>query len=135
MRENCKISPKAIIMDNVIIGDNVVIEDNVYVDYGVIIRDNVHIKSGTTIGARSILGEYLYDFYLNNHVNSIHPLVIGKNSIIRSETIIYGDTTIGDNFQTGHRVTIIIFYFCYFTNIFCRTTYNNSHFTNIFSYS
>lgn len=93
-------------MDNVIIGDNVVIEDNVYVDYGVIIRDNVYIKSGTTIGARCILGEYLYDFYLNNHVNSIHPLVIGKNSIIRSETIIYGDTTIGDNFQTGHRVTI-----------------------------
>lgn len=93
------------IKENVIIGDNVILEDNVYLDYGVIIRDNVHIKEGTFIGARSIIGEYLVDFF-EDKINKSHPLIIGANSLIRSETIIYGGSEIGDNFQTGHRVTI-----------------------------
>jgi len=31
---------------------------------------------------------------------------IGKNSLLRSETIIYGDNDFGEALQTGHRVTI-----------------------------
>ena len=93
------------IKENVIIGENVIIEDDVYIDYGVIIKDNVHIKRGTFVGARCILGEFLVDFF-EDYTNKIHPLVIGENSVIRSETIIYGDNIIGDYFQTGHRVTI-----------------------------
>lgn len=100
-----KVGKNVTIKDNVVIGDNVVIEDDVYIDYGVIIRDNVHIKKGTFIGARCILGEYLMDF-VRDRVKTAHPLVIGENSILRSETIIYGDTEIGASFQTGHRVTI-----------------------------
>lgn len=99
------IATSAVICDGVRIGNNVVIEDNVYIDYDVIIRDNVHIKAGTYVGARCILGEYLMDFYADRS-NKTHPLTIGKNSLIRSETIIYGDTQIGDEFSTGHRVTI-----------------------------
>lgn len=99
------ISELATIKENVIIGENVIIEDDVYIDCGVIIRDNVHIKKGTFIGARCIIGEYLVDFF-DDHINKKHPLIIGCNSLIRSETIIYGDSVIGDNFQTGHRVTI-----------------------------
>ncbi|AEG18533.1 acyltransferase [Methanobacterium paludis] len=34
------------------------------------------------------------------------PPLIGKNSLIRSNSIIYNDVEIGDNFQTGHGVTI-----------------------------
>jgi len=102
---NCIISDTVTIKDNVILGDNVIIEDNCYIDYGVIIRDNVHIKKGSYIGARCILGEYLMDFY-SDRINKVHPLVIGENALIRSETIVYGETTIGNNFQTGHRVTI-----------------------------
>ncbi|NRT75730.1 acyltransferase [Clostridium beijerinckii] len=102
---NCIISNTSTIMDNVIIGNNVLIEDNCYIDSGVIIRDNVHIKQGSFIGARSILGEYLADFYCDK-LNKVHPLVIGENAIVRSDAIIYGDTIIGNNFQTGHRVTI-----------------------------
>ena len=34
------------------------------------------------------------------------PLIIGNSPIIRSHTIIYRGTTIGDNFQTGHGVLI-----------------------------
>lgn len=94
-----------IIKENVIIGDNVILEDDVYIDYGVIIRDNVTIKKGSFIGARSIIGEYVSDFFYDR-LNKFHPLVIGENSLIRSEAIIYGGSIIGDNFQTGHRVTI-----------------------------
>lgn len=99
------ISSSAIIMDDVIVGDNVVIEDGVFVDHHCIIRDNVHLKEGVKVGSGCILGEYLADFY-DDLNNKKHPLVIGKNSLIRSYSIIYGDTVIGDNFQTGHRVTI-----------------------------
>lgn len=105
MTKNNKIADTAKICDGVYIGVNVVIEDNVYIDIGCIIRDNVTIKSGTTIGARCIPGEYLQDFY-KDRINSNHTLTIGADSIIRSETIIYGGCEIGDHFQTGHRVTI-----------------------------
>lgn len=94
-----------IIKENVIIGENVILEDDVYLDYGTIIRDNVHIRKGTTVGARCILGEYLGDFYIDR-LNKNHPLVIGENSLIRSDTVIYGDCSIGANFMTGHHVTI-----------------------------
>lgn len=102
---NNNISNNSIIMSNVILGNNITIEDNVFVDYGVIIKDNVYIKKGTYIGANCILGEYLYDFF-RNYINKSHPLTIGSNSVIRSNCIIYGDTSIGDYFQTGHNVTI-----------------------------
>lgn len=93
------------IKEGVIIGKNVTIEDDVYIDYGCIIRDNVHIKKGCFIGARCILGEYLMDFYIDK-TNKVHPLVIGENALIRTENVIYGDTQIGNNFQSGHKVTI-----------------------------
>ncbi|PJI08939.1 MULTISPECIES: acyltransferase [Clostridium] len=102
---SCKLGENVTIKNGVEIGQNVVIEDDVYIDYGCIIRDNVHIKRGSFIGARSILGEYLYDFY-KDRKNKKHPLVIGENSLIRTENVIYGDTVIGDNFQSGHKVTI-----------------------------
>lgn len=94
-----------IIKDDVAIGNNVVLEDDVYLDCGAVIRDNVHIKKGTYIGAKCIIGEYTKDYYIDRVVKK-HPLSIGKDSIIRSDSIIYGDSTIGDNFITGHRVTI-----------------------------
>lgn len=94
-----------VIKEGTIIGDDVVIEDNVYIDYNCIIRDNVTIKKGSSIGAHCIIGEVLADFYQTRQ-NYYHPLVIGENAIIRSGTILYGDTVIGTNFQTGHHVTI-----------------------------
>ncbi|WP_286906530.1 acyltransferase [Clostridium sp. UBA1652] len=103
--KNCSISKSSVIKEGVIIGDNVIIEDGVYIDYYCIIRDNVHIKKNTFIGARSILGEYLYDFY-EEKINKNHKLIIGENSLIRTENVIYGDCKIGDGFQTGHKVTI-----------------------------
>ena len=45
------------------------------------------------------------DFY-SDRINKKHPLIIGSNALIRTENVIYGNTTIGDNFQSGHKVTI-----------------------------
>lgn len=89
----------------VMFGENIVIEDDVFIDYNCIIRDNVTLKKGTMVGANCILGEYQMDFFKTRNTGE-HPLVIGENSIIRSGTIIYGDTIIGNGFQTGHNVTI-----------------------------
>lgn len=129
MGQNCFISNNAIIAEDVQIGNNVTIADGVeigsgtkiqdgaiigegskigngsYVDYGVIIRENVIIGENAFIGARCILGEYLVDF-IQNRDKQNHKTIIGNNAVIRSETIIYGENVIGDNFQTGHRVTI-----------------------------
>jgi acetyltransferase-like isoleucine patch superfamily enzyme len=100
-----KLGKNITIKEGAIIGKNVIIENDVYLDYGCIIRDNVYIKKGSFIGARSILGEYLMDFY-KDRTNKVHPSVIGENSLIRTENVIYGNTVIGDNFQSGHKVTI-----------------------------
>ena len=103
--KTASIAPTAILAPNVYIGENVVIEDGVFLDFGCVIRDNVRIGYGSRVGAHCILGEYQKDFFAQLKP-SYHPLVIGHDALIRSETIIYGDTVIGDHFETGHRVTI-----------------------------
>jgi acetyltransferase-like isoleucine patch superfamily enzyme len=103
--KSVNLGKNVVIKEGVIIGENVILEDEVYLDYGCIIRDNVQIKKGSFIGARCIIGEYLFDFY-KKRLNSENNLIIGENAIIRSENVIYGNTTIGDNFQSGHKVTI-----------------------------
>ncbi|WP_026659861.1 acyltransferase [Butyrivibrio sp. AC2005] len=105
MGKNVKIGSNVTIRDSAILEDNIVIEDGVFIDFGTIIHSNVTIGANTIVGARCILGEYLVDFY-DDKKEKVHPLKIGKNSLIRSETIIYGDNEFGDYLQTGHRVTI-----------------------------
>jgi acetyltransferase-like isoleucine patch superfamily enzyme len=55
----------------------------------------VSIGEGTTVEDYVVLG---------NKENG--ELSIGKNSIIRSGTVIYSSVRIGDNFRTGHNVLI-----------------------------
>ena len=45
--------------------------------------------------------DFIRDFEYHDH-----PLHIGNNAIIRSGSIIYSGSKIGNNFQTGHQVTI-----------------------------
>lgn len=97
--------------NNVTIGHNCIIEDNVTIGDGVYIDSNTILRSSTSIGANShigsncIIGEYLMDFCID-HQKHRHFLSIGENALIRSGSIIYADSTIGKNFQTGHQVTI-----------------------------
>lgn len=55
----------------------------------------VSLGAGTRVGSHCVLGE-----------GNDEPLEIGARSIIRSHTVIYGGSTIGDELDTGHQVTI-----------------------------
>lgn len=103
--KNVVLGDNVVIKSGCILEDNIILKDNVFVDFGTIIHSNVTVDENTVIGSRCILGEYLADFY-QDRSNQNHPLHIGKNSLLRSETIIYGDNDFGEALQTGHRVTI-----------------------------
>ena len=90
---NILISPKASIGKNVKIGDNTIIYDHV------VIEDNV------TICNNCVIGEPLSNYYTDENYQN-PPTHIGKNSMIRSHTIIYANSTFGEGFSSGHRVTI-----------------------------
>ena len=89
----------------VIIEDDVKIADHVFIYNNKILRGGVYIGVASTVGANCILGEHLMDWY-QDHLYHRHPLQIGSHAVIRSHTTIYGDSVIGDHFQTGHYVDI-----------------------------
>ena len=82
---NVLISSSAKIGDNVKIGDNTVIYDNV------IIEDNV------TICNDCVIGEPLSSYYSDENYQNT-PTLIGKDSMIRSHSIIYANSTFGEGF-------------------------------------
>lgn len=96
---------------NVTIGHNCIIEDrvsigeNTYIDSNTIIRSGVSIGENSFIGSNCIIGEYWLDFCINQERYQ-HPLVIGDSALIRSGSILYAGSVIGNSFQTGHQVTI-----------------------------
>lgn len=109
--KNCIIDDNAVIGENVTLGHNVIIEanvkigDNSYIDSNTIIRNNTNIGSNAFIGSNCIIGEYWMDFCIDKKIHE-HPLYIGEKALIRSGSIIYAGSIIGNNFQTGHQVTI-----------------------------
>lgn len=109
--EHCVIGKNIQFGENVSIGHNCIIEDNVTIGSNTYIDSNTTIRCGATIGDNSfigsncIIGEYWMDFCLDREPHK-HPLTIGKKALIRSGSIIYAGSRIGENFQTGHQVTI-----------------------------
>lgn len=109
--QNSLVAESAVLGENITIGSNCIIEgecvisDDCYIDSNTIIRSGVKLGKKSTIGANCIIGEYQMDFYRNRE-SHVHELLIGENAIIRSGTIIYSGSQIGDNLQTGHHVTI-----------------------------
>lgn len=77
MGEFCSISKNAIIENGVTIGNRVTVHDNV-------------TQKGTFIGDDCVIGEPVMDFIKQKVINFCKT-VIGKNSTIRSKTIIYED--------------------------------------------
>lgn len=112
------IASTAIIHEGVSIGENVVIKDfaviypgvkigdNVEIGIGSILKNNVAVSNNTFIGDYCIIGEVSLDYYLDNKNYENLKTTIGKNAIIRSNSMIYEDVIIGDKFQSGHRITI-----------------------------
>ncbi len=103
--KNVNLGNNVVIKDRVIIEDNVSVGDNTVIEYNCIIRSNVQIGADSYVGANSILGEKKVVLGGCDQDDD-QKLVVGNNAVIRSATIIYSGTTIGDNFQTGHNVTI-----------------------------
>ncbi len=95
-----RISKKSTIYENVKLGKDVTICDDA------VIYSNVEIGDGSFIGQGCIIGEPLAEFYSNRTGYENPALIIGKNSIIRSHSILYAGSTIGEFFHTGHKVAI-----------------------------
>jgi acetyltransferase-like isoleucine patch superfamily enzyme len=92
-KRNIYISKSAEIGNDVRLGDNVTIYDNV------VVGDNCIICNDC------VLGEPLNDYYWNeNYKNPVTQ--IGNGGLIRSHSIIYAGCEIGENFSSGHRVTL-----------------------------
>ena len=108
---NCNIGERVTFGEGVVLGHNVIVEDNVsignnvYIDSNSIIRSHVTLGDDSFVGSNCILGEYWMDFCLERTAHA-HPLTIGSNALIRSGSILYAGSTIGNEFQTGHRVTV-----------------------------
>lgn len=93
------IHPSAVVSDSARIGRGVTIGPYA------LVNDHVEIGDDSVVGPHVILGEPLAAAYTSSdYVNA--PLVIGPGALIRSGTIIYAGTTIGERFECGHRVTI-----------------------------
>jgi len=86
------IHPSALIHPNASLGTNV------SVGAFTIINEGVVIASDTSIGSHCELGI--------QHPENRNQLVIGRESRIRSHTVIYGGSTFGDQLETGHHVSL-----------------------------
>lgn len=103
--EEVTIGENVTIMHNCIIEDHVVIGDGSYIDSNTIIRRGTSIGKNAFVGSNCIIGEYMMDFCEDRRYHE-HCLTIGEDALIRSGSIIYTESVIGDGFQTGHQVTI-----------------------------
>ena len=82
------------------IGKNVIIHPTATVHANVVLGD------GVFIGPYCIIGEPSVDYYRNAKSHQPKETKIGAGSVIRSHSVIYEDVQIGEQFQTGHHVTI-----------------------------
>lgn len=97
---------------NIKFGQNVVLHSDVEIGCNVVIGDNCIIYPNSRIGENSFIGPFCtigepnHEYYNASNKYLFPATVIGAGSIIRSYSLIYSDVQIGDNFQSGHRVTI-----------------------------
>lgn len=90
---------------NVQIGKNVQLGKNVKIGDNTSIYDNVRIGDNTIISSDCLIGEPTGSYYRDSDYQN-KELIIGDNSIIRSNTIIYAGSKIGVGLQTGHHTII-----------------------------
>ncbi|MBK9145787.1 MAG: hypothetical protein IPM23_25220 [Candidatus Melainabacteria bacterium] len=109
------VSPDAHLGKDVRVGAFALIEagaeigDDTIIEAGAVIYENVSIGPGSFVGAQCILGERQAGYLESERGGDPYenpPLRLGKNSVVRSGTIIYSGCTIGVAFQTGHRAII-----------------------------
>ena len=103
--DNAKIGKNVEFGVGVIVEDGAIIGDNVILGNYVRVKSNVNLGSGSYVGDDTILGERAIRLKEDLFKNP-QPLIIGENALIRSKSLIYEGSTVGANFQSGHRVTI-----------------------------
>jgi acetyltransferase-like isoleucine patch superfamily enzyme len=90
---------------NIFVGSNVRLGRNVRIGDNTTIYDNVVIDDDVTICNDCVIGEPLASYYTDK--GYVNPTTqVGSGSLIRSHSIIYAGSDIGDGFSCGHRVTI-----------------------------
>lgn len=87
------------IHSSAIVSEKAKIGPNVTIGAFTIIHDHVVIGDGSFIGSHCELG-------VPTPLSEGKPLIIGKNSNIRSHSIFYEGSSFGDRLITGHRVTV-----------------------------
>lgn len=90
---------KNLIHPTAIISPNANIGENVEVGPFTVIHDQVQIGSDTRIDGFCELG------YPTRLADGL-PLIIGRESVIRSHSVFYQGSTFGDGLVTGHQVTV-----------------------------
>lgn len=94
-----QIHPTALIDEGAHVGSNVTIGAYAIVHAGVELGDD------SVVGPYCILGEPSVEFYRKEDYEN-PPLRIGSHALIRSHSVLYADSSIGEYFQSGHRATI-----------------------------
>jgi acyl-[acyl carrier protein]--UDP-N-acetylglucosamine O-acyltransferase len=94
-----QIHPTALIDEGAVIGRNVTI--GAYT----IVHACVDLGDHSVVGPHCILGEPAMGFYRDETYQS-QTLSIGAYALIRSHSVLYADSSIGEYFESGHRVTI-----------------------------
>lgn len=103
--KGARIGRNVTIEDGAIVEAGATVGDGCRIDYGVIIRAGVTLGDNSFVGAYSVLGELGYQDIKSGRGNT-QPLAIGAGATIRSHSIVYGGTEVGEVFQTGHHATI-----------------------------
>lgn len=70
-----------------------------------IVYDNVEIGEGSVVGPHVVLGEPTAEYYRDGAYEN-PALVVGAGSLIRSGSIVYAGSALGEGFDCGHTVTI-----------------------------
>lgn len=81
-----------------------VVEEGADLGQGVRVGEFSIIRSSTTIGAGSVVGSHCEIGYGTESFSG--RLTIGPNATIRSHTVVYTASSIGERFETGHRAII-----------------------------
>jgi acetyltransferase-like isoleucine patch superfamily enzyme len=68
-------------------------------------QSNQHALGGVSVGSNPRIKSYVL-LGVKADQGQGERLIIGENAFIRSHSVIYAATSIGDNFQTGHGVLI-----------------------------
>ena len=90
---------------NYYVSESAIIGRNVKIGQNAIIHENVEIGDDSIICENCIIGEPESESYYNGHYKNPRT-VIGRNSLIRSGTIIYSGSIFGEHFTTGNMASI-----------------------------